>query len=241
MEFYFEQIQKVRFTVHDIDNLTTHVDNHDYLGSAETTIGEIVSNSPLVLPLYLKTNTHAGEGKIILRAVEESGTKDQMLKMKMSGSRLDKKDFFGKSDPYLEFSKVMSDGGTQVTHRTEHIENTLDPVWREFEVAASRLCDGGAEDVIKVSCYDSNMFSLPSLIGSFCTTLQQLTQQQPVQWELVNPKKKAKKASYKNSGMISLDLCEATTIFSFLDFVFGGLQLKFCVSIDFTASNGGWG
>jgi hypothetical protein len=53
-----------------------------------------------------------------IRAEElKEGT--ETVYMNFSARKLDKKDFLGKSDPYLEVLKATSDGSWQVVHRTE--------------------------------------------------------------------------------------------------------------------------
>ncbi|KAF2983874.1 hypothetical protein EK904_005233, partial [Melospiza melodia maxima] len=59
-----------------------------------------------------------------------------------------------------------------------------------------------------------------------------------VQWECINPKYKAKKKNYKNSGIVILNQCKIHKMHSFLDYIMGGCQIQFTVAIDFTASNG---
>ncbi|KAK2184011.1 hypothetical protein NP493_286g02086 [Ridgeia piscesae] len=59
-----------------------------------------------------------------------------------------------------------------------------------------------------------------------------------VEWPCINTKKQAKKSSYKNSGVIILTSCQVKKQYTFLDYVFGGMQINFTVAIDFTASNG---
>ena len=56
--------------------------------------------------------------------------------------------------------------------------------------------------------------------------------------QLINPKKKAKKKSYRNSGTIELTHSVIEKQHSFLDYIRGGMQINFTVAIDFTASNG---
>ena len=56
--------------------------------------------------------------------------------------------------------------------------------------------------------------------------------------QLINPKKKAKKKSYRNSGTIEILGCVIEKQHSFLDYIKGGMQINFTVAIDFTASNG---
>ena len=57
-------------------------------------------------------------------------------------------------------------------------------------------------------------------------------------YELINPKKKAKKSSYKDSGKLILTSIRSHIEPSFLDYIRGGTQIHFTVAVDFTASNG---
>ena len=63
---------------------------------------------------------------------------------------LDKKDFFGKSDPFYELGKQNPDGTFTTVYRSETIEGTLSPRWRQHEINVKRLCGGQAEQPILV-------------------------------------------------------------------------------------------
>jgi len=49
--------------------------------------------------------------------------------IQLFAENLDKKDFFGKSDPYVVISKLTPSGAYTVVHRSEVIKNTLNPTW----------------------------------------------------------------------------------------------------------------
>ena len=51
-----------------------------------------------------------------------------------------------------------------------------------------------------------------------------------IEFQCVNPKKKEKKKGYTNSGLVFLQNCKVTREFSFLDYIYGGLQINFTVS-----------
>lgn len=55
---------------------------------------------------------------MIIVAEELAAVKDEVV-MQFSGTKLDKKDFFGKSDPFLVFHKSTESGGYIVIHKTE--------------------------------------------------------------------------------------------------------------------------
>jgi len=41
IDYMFEQVQKIKFSVYDIDSDTQKLTEHDFLGSFETTLGEV--------------------------------------------------------------------------------------------------------------------------------------------------------------------------------------------------------
>ena len=41
MDYRFEEVQKLKFSVYDIDNETDSLDDDDFLGSLECTLGEV--------------------------------------------------------------------------------------------------------------------------------------------------------------------------------------------------------
>ena len=58
------------------------------------------------------------------------------------------------------------------------------------------------------------------------------------QFQLINEKKKAKKKSYKHSGVLMLESFRIEEEWEFSHYVQSGLQMGFTVAIDFTGSNG---
>jgi hypothetical protein len=55
---------------------------------------------------------------MIIIAEELVALKDEVI-MQFSGTKLDKKKFFGKSDPFLVFHKSLESGSYSVVHKTE--------------------------------------------------------------------------------------------------------------------------
>uniref|UniRef100_A0AAX7SP12 Copine-3 n=1 Tax=Astatotilapia calliptera TaxID=8154 RepID=A0AAX7SP12_ASTCA len=213
VDYHFEEIQKLRFAMFDEDKCATQLDEHDFLGAFVCTLGVIVSNKKLHRPLILANGKQAGKGSI-------TGKFTVCLFVQ---------DFFGKSDPYLEFHKQGEDGKWMLVHRTEVIKNTLDPVWKPFTVPLISLCNGDVDRSIKVLCYDYDNDGGHDFIGEFQTTVAKMSEAQnsvEVEFDCINPKKQKKKKNYKNSGVIIVKSCKVRTDGGFL------------VGIDFTASNG---
>jgi len=237
IDYFFEEAQKLRFEVYDADSKNPDLSKHDFLGSMECNLGEIVSSNRY--QKYLQQGPSKNRGLIIVTAEELSSCKEE-LTMQFCAKKLDKKDFFGKSDPYLLFSRTNEDGSFTVTHKTEVIKNTLNPTWRTFTVPVRSLCNGDYDRCIQVECVDWNKDGSCDLIGSFSTTVRELSQGPgPINsYECINPSKKAKKKSYKHSGTVELMSSKIEKMYTFVDYIKGGTEIQCTIAIDFTASNG---
>ena len=69
----------------------------------------------------------SGNGELIVSCEELSMCKDE-IELQFMGKKLDKKDFFGSSDPFLQLSRANEAGGFSVVHRSEHVKNNVNPV-----------------------------------------------------------------------------------------------------------------
>ncbi|WAR25920.1 CPNE8-like protein [Mya arenaria] len=179
MQYCFEQSQKLKFEVYDIDSQSADLSKHE-----------------------------------------------QVI-MQFRAHKLDKKDFFGKSDPFLTFYRANEDNTFTVVHRTEVIKKTLNPTWKPMTLSVRALCNGD---------YDRHDF-----IGDFTTSLRELTRGpgQTNVYECINEKKRRKKGQkYQNSGTVELMNVRVEKVYTFLDYVRGGTQMNCTIAIDFTASNG---
>ncbi|NP_001164964.1 copine-1 isoform X2 [Oryctolagus cuniculus] len=234
LEYHFETVQKLRFGIYDIDNKTPELGDDDFLGGAECSLGQIVSSQMLSLPLMMKPGKPAGRGTITVSAQELKDSR--VVTMEVAARNLDKKDFLGKSDPFLEFFR-QGDGKWHLTYRSEVIKNNLNPTWKRFSVPLQHFCGGDPSTPLQVRCSDYDSDGSHDLIGAFYTSLSQL-QNVPAEFECIHPEKQQKKKSYKNSGTICVKICQVETEYSFLDYVMGGCQINFTVGIDFTGSNG---
>lgn len=239
INYFFEERQHLKFEIYDIDCPSPDLRKHDFLGRMECTLGEIVAQGKFERPLIgSPTNT----GKILVICAEEMSTSKEELIMRFEGKKLDKKDWFGKSDPYLSFYRQNPDGSLTVVHRTEYIKNTLNPKWNEFRIESRVLCAGDYNRPFIIRCYDWNASGKEDLIGEFTTNVNDMLKvkqtRQPNVYQLINPEKKRKSKSYVNSGQIVLTSLQSRLLHSFVDYVNEGTQLNCTIAIDFTASNG---
>uniref|UniRef100_A0A674AI86 Copine II n=1 Tax=Salmo trutta TaxID=8032 RepID=A0A674AI86_SALTR len=208
VDYHFEEVQKLKFALFDEDKCSSQLYEHDFLGEYICTLGVIVSNKKLHRPLTLANSKPAGKGTIT--------------------------DFFGKSDPYLEFHKQGDDGKWMLVHRTEVIKNTLDPVWKPFTVPLISLCNGDVDRSIKVLCYDYDNDGGHDFIGEFQTTVNKMSEAQ----NSLEVRDGFESYSSLSMGVCSACFSHVERDYTFLDYILGGCQIMFTVGIDFTASNG---
>uniref|UniRef100_A0A8C5HND8 Copine VII n=1 Tax=Gouania willdenowi TaxID=441366 RepID=A0A8C5HND8_GOUWI len=241
LDYYFEEVQKLRFEVYDIHG--THsigTRDDDFLGGVECTLGQIVAQKRMVKPLLLKYGKYAGKSTITVHAEEISGN-NGYVELSFRAKKLDDKDLFSKSDPFLEIYRINDDETEQLVHRTEVIKNNLNPVWEPFKVSLISLCSCDEDRKLKCLVWDYDSRGKHDFIGEFYATfreMQAISSGNKVSWDCVNPKYKQKKRNYKNSGVVILTDIKLHKVYSFLDYIMGGCQIHFTVAIDFTASNG---
>lgn len=237
LKYRFEERQQLRFAVYDIDSGRERLSDHDPLGSMDCSLGEIMAGQSRGFSRTLNRG-----GQLFVHA-EEVAVTNNLVTFTLQGRNLDKKDFFGKSDPFFEISRVNIENNRDFTivYRSEVIQNSLDPSWKSVELDTVSLCNSDPDRTLKVEVFDQDSDGSHDLIGSFTTSLERLLRGPGLdnEYECINEKKKEKKGSkYKNSGVLSLTQIHSERCFSFLDFIYGGLQLNFTVAIDFTGSNG---
>ena len=238
VDFSFEERQMVKFEVYDWDDDSSpRLSDHDFLGRVETSLGSIVSASNGQFASVLKDGPRK-KSKIFIIA-EELEVNKEVVHMQLAGIKLDKKDFFGKSDPYFVISKGSSSGKWVVVHKSEVIKNTLNPSWKPMTISVRNLCNNKKERPLKIEVYDWNSSGTPDMIGTYLTDLNKLTvaAAENQKLPLINEKKKSKK-SYTNSGQLEIKMFNVTKEYSFVDYIQHGTSMNFSVAIDFTASNG---
>ncbi|XP_061431977.1 copine-4-like [Lethenteron reissneri] len=208
LDYSFEEVQRLRFEVYDVSSRHGPRDE-DLLGATDTTLGQIVSQRKLIRALQLKQRKYAVKPTITIISDELTSNNDYVT-LAFHALKLDDKDFFSKSDPFLEIFRLNDDGTQQLVHRTEVIMDNLNPVWKPFKVSIQSLCCCDYERQLKCMVWDWDSSGKHDFIGEFYTTFHETLAAQDdthVQWPCINPKYKAKKRRYKNSGTVILAQC----------------------------------
>ena len=150
--YNFERRQQVKFQVFDQDSESKSLEDHDFLGEVITTLGSVVSGNPFASVLK-NTDSTGNLGKIFILAEELTTSKEEVT-FAFRAEKLDKKDFFGKSDPFIIISKGSSSGQYAPVHKTEVIMNNLNPTWKPFTITCVKLCNGNHDRKLKFDIYD---------------------------------------------------------------------------------------
>ncbi|TKS90986.1 Copine-8 [Collichthys lucidus] len=208
---------------YDVDSKSANLSKHDFLGQAYFTLGEVVGSLGSRSEKPLGGIQGKKCGTVIVKAEELNNCRESVM-MQFCGNKLDKKDFFGKSDPFLVFYRSNEDGTFTICHKTEVVKNTLNPVWQAFKIPVRALCNGDYDRTIKVEVYDWDRDGSHDFIGEFSTSYRELSrgQSQFNVYEVVNPKKKGKKKKYLNSGTVTLLSFLVDIEVTFLDYIKGG-------------------
>ncbi|KAH8032505.1 hypothetical protein HPB51_025958 [Rhipicephalus microplus] len=178
VDYYFEERQQLLFKLYDIDSPSVDLQNHDFLGQASCTLGELVAYQGTQVKFQL--SGLPGNCGTILLTVEEVLDCKRVIDMQWYAQKLDKKDWFGKSDPFLEFYRISEDNTYTAVFRTEVVKKSLNPTWRPFAIQMRQLSGGDEDRTIRVVCYDwdfdGGVSRSHDLIGEFYTNVRTLAE-----------------------------------------------------------------
>ena len=141
ISYRFEEKQPLLFEVYDTDSKDKDLSAHDFLGTITISLGQLVANKRVrksmlnykeVLLLIINNCLCCFQNKLQLSdrdgrlkssylviTAEELGMDRDEVILEMSGFKLDKKDFFGKSDPFLEIYKLTDTGNYTLVYKTD--------------------------------------------------------------------------------------------------------------------------
>ncbi|KAK3246807.1 hypothetical protein CYMTET_43672, partial [Cymbomonas tetramitiformis] len=122
MNFFFERLQPMRISLLDADDSAEssrlNLQKQDFLGEAEFMLSQLAASSSCKLTLPLTDTQKKAQGTVTLR-VEEASNSNAQATLVLRAEQLDKKDFLGKSDPFVVISRSNEDGSQDKVYRTE--------------------------------------------------------------------------------------------------------------------------
>uniref|UniRef100_A0A8C6PWT5 Copine 5 n=1 Tax=Nothobranchius furzeri TaxID=105023 RepID=A0A8C6PWT5_NOTFU len=215
LDYFFEEKQNLRF---DVNGLNKMLPGANFLKLSKGSLWLLKKILQIMKYFFNRGIPGKTCGTIIL-SVEELGNCRDYATMQFCANKLDKKDFFGKSDPFMVFYRSNENGTFTICHKTEVVKNTLNPVWEPFSIPVRALCNGDYERTIKVEVYDWDRDGSHDFIGEFTTTYKELCRGQ----------------NQLNVYEVTFPVC---LLLTFPLFICSRTQIHFTVAIDFTASNG---
>ncbi|RCN53476.1 C2 domain protein [Ancylostoma caninum] len=237
-DYFFEERQRVKFELYDADSMSSDLSKHDFLGYCDCYLAEIVSARTYTTNLGgLRGNC----GSITISAEEvDEGSKEQ-AEFHVRATKLDRKDIFGSSDPFLRIYRIMDSGSRQLAHQTKHLTRTLNPEWAVFRVNLQILCGGDRRRPFLIECWDHEYDGSHQFIGSCEISAEEILTRTTTSIPLLNNDLFCRSLccmAYQNSGILHFTHFQIVKSYSFLDYIQAGTQLDFTVAVDLTASNG---
>ncbi|KIH58043.1 Copine [Ancylostoma duodenale] len=155
-DYLFEERQKVKFELYDADSMSSDLSKHDFLGYCDCYLAEIVSARTYTKNLGgLRGNC----GSITVCAEEvDEGSKEQ-AEFHVRATKLDRKDIFGSSDPFLRIYRILDNGRPFLIECWDH----------EYDGSHQFIgsCEISAEEILTRTCT-----SIPLLNNDlFCRSL----------------------------------------------------------------------
>ncbi|WOK93562.1 protein BONZAI 3 isoform X1 [Canna indica] len=247
VNYQFEIVQQLVIRVYDVDTKYHNVpvkalnlNEQDFLGEASCTISEIVTkpNRSLTLNLQQKIG-HSGSysGTVTLHA-EETVTSRIAAEIIFRCSKLENKDVFSKSDPFLRISKVAESGISVPICKTEVINNNVNPVWKSLTLSMQQF--GSKENPLIIECFNFNVIGKHDHLGMLQTSIAELEKHGREKTGAHFYVQSASRPDIKKvlKGQLFVESFIEKTQHSFLDYISSGFELNFMIAIDFTASNG---
>ena len=77
---------------------------------------------------------------------------------------MDKKDFFGKSDPYFKVFRTRETQDAPLVFESEIVMNTLNPQWKEACEPLQKICNSDLNRPLKFEVWDWDKFSSHDLM-----------------------------------------------------------------------------
>ncbi|URE03894.1 Copine [Musa troglodytarum] len=164
----------------DVLSKMLNLNEQDYLGEASCALSEIVTKPSRSTTLNLQHQRgHSGlhSGTITIHA-EETVSSRVAVEMILRCSKLENKDTFSKSDPFLRISKIVESGSSIPICKTEVINDNLNPVWKPVTLSVqqfgSKACLSYSDNPLIIECFDFNSSGKHDLIGKLQTSMSDL-------------------------------------------------------------------
>lgn len=228
--------------VYDVDD-RSRLDEwtrHEHIGYVEFTLAKLMSSrgSQLRIRMTKPNGKQRSKADVIIRGDELVDNKEFAF-VRIKGMKFKNTNFlgFGSLDTAVELCKFREDGTTVPIARSATVVKNLDPVYPEFKISWGNLTSGNPRANVLLRVIKIKSANDESLLGEVTVTADQLVYLDGS--KAVKPTFQIKKPKDTDvRGVLTVERMHVYKELSFLDFVKGGLDMRFMAAIDFTASNG---
>ncbi|WCJ43238.1 Calcium-dependent phospholipid-binding Copine family protein [Euphorbia peplus] len=246
--YHFEIVQPLVFHIYDVDteyhNLpvkSVKLKDQQFLGEANCVLSQIVTKQNRSLTLNLDNRNGNGLlrnlGTLTINA-EETVASRSAVELTFRCSKLENKDLFSLSDPFLRISRLVENGGSIPICKTEVVNNNLNPIWKTVHLSMQQFVSKDSPLVIE--CFDFNSSGDHVLIGKLQKSVAGLEtlyrERSGANFSIPSNRGRGHEKVLK--GQLFVDHYLEKEQYSFLDYISSGFELNFMVAVDFTASNG---
>jgi len=228
INYYFEEVQHIKFEVYDLDSNSRNLKHHDFIGKVEMTLAE-ASQGTITRQLVDKNgNTREKRGEITITSEErnEGGCNKKFFFNRISVKDIPKLNgwFSSKPNCFFQISKTNESSNEIVVYKSSPVYGR-DPFYPKFSLDSIDLCNNDTHRPIIIQLVHQERNGDVKSLCRFQTTPHQL--ESTPMLELV----------FKNTFLTIESHSEAWP--SFMQYLnSGNFEMDFHVAIDFTASNG---
>ncbi|KAG0221437.1 Copine-8 [Mortierella sp. GBA43] len=235
IDYRFESVQQIRFTVVDVDNQNNPSwTAQELIGHFDTEVGKIVGSvgRSLAGKLVHPQRRNANRGTVIISAEEQSHSK-RVISFNIEATKLTKKGLF-QSDPssFFIIHRASENNVFSPIYQSPVERSKCNPIWAAFSIKESDLCNGDPNRLLKIEVrkFKSNGPEHTTIGTTAPFTLQEL-----LNWTMPRHFHLAPMPAGTELLIRRMVVTEPP---SFLDYLAGGVPLNLVVAIDFTQSNG---
>lgn len=233
MQYHFEQIQRLRFEVYDIDPLG----GNDFLGALDTTLADIVASRALAFKQPLVGGPRKKPGYLIVE-VEELIACKQVATFTLAASDLPPS-CCGLLSPSVSVHIYRSNenGSLTIVHRSPSVPRKCNPTFALFNQKLITLCNGDLDRSIRFELIDQRL-NMNLHLGFFETTVNDLKRNKSGSQMFSLLRQASSGIQSHGSSKVAVNDFHLINQATFLDYIKGGAQIHFVIAVDFTASNG---
>ena len=233
VQYNFERRELYKVDVYDIDDTSrlTNFSGHDYAGSLEFSIHEVVTarDQTLVKNLVNTARAEGASGIIKITGEERNVGSQEEVQMKMRATF----PAMGGYNFFLIHKQLAGNNKWKPIYKSEIKQSSHGYFeWDQVNILSSDLTGDDIEREIRIDFFISQKSGKHKHCGQTTMTLAQIKENMR-EYQITDKKMRA-----LGNHMLTFTKLETTQRHTFLEYVFGGCEIGLNIAIDFTGSNG---